>query len=412
MDSEHQVLDLHKIRGSKLIVYMLEGRPSLESYNLASALQYVQEDTVRKMITIDWTNEFKEDEDFVLVRDESTVRAFEAQFAAVLGLEGGFKKPMRASRGRLFLLEPGVKKLLARCSRPGREAVRLALGKVFASFRAPDLEPIAEIADHSQGGEAMSSLELGSAADSRPASAFQITDLDASLSLEERRFRYDALQTLLRQLQELEAPHLQQLAIEAAEVALDRSLTQVRVALEDPGDRAPGPRSPADPPTITSPGAVGHGGIESNCSVTPVLSSVGIKLSAERSKVIGSQVLEGPRFSGNGYFSLTQIGERAGGYSARTAGLAADVVAGRMGLSHESIRNIAHNFNKIVEVPDTTSGKKRPSVVFNTSFSNDVIDELRRNPEFHPRELPRMTGFTAKSFPKLNHGPFEDDEKH
>lgn len=423
MIHDPQVLDLHKARGSKLIVVKIVARnlpgghaTALESTNLASALEYVQ-DTVRKMITTDWAADFVEGRDYTIIRDAQQILGFETHFSEILGIASGLKKPARETRGRLFLFESGVKRILDRCSRPGLEAVRLALGKVYPSFRAPDLEPLSQeaplrsLVQQLDGRRSNELASSGSAVGLRSASAVQIdaprSVSDSGLSLEDRKFRYDALQTLIRQLETFEAAHLQQLALDAAEVALDRSLPHIRAVLEDPRDRAPGPRSPDDQVVITSP----RGGTGTGKPFEEVLPSVGLKLADERSKVIGSSVLEGPRFSGAGFFSLTQIGERAGGYSAKTAGQAADLVAGRRGLSSVSIRTVAHDFNKLVEVPDSTSGKMRPVAHFNASFANQVIDELRGNDQFHPQQVPRVPKFSSGSFPKLTRDVLADEDE-
>jgi hypothetical protein len=419
-DSTPKILDLRKARGSKLIIFPLEGQDTLESQNLAVALEYVQRDSVRKMLTVDWSDQFREGTEYVIVRDPAVIKEFERDYADILGLEHGESKPARAARGRLFLLEPGVKKLLEHCSRPGVEAVRLALAKVFASFRAPDLEPIDPLVGQLQREASLDrdqiesqaiaierlQNELGQASrlrstvDLPPANQFQIEEVSSpTTSLEDRRFRYNALQTLLQQLGSLERPELRLLALEAAEVALDRSLPLIQRMLQDPGDRTRALEAGSDHPVIAAtPGAQGSGGVSAAdpiVSTTPAVARAGGLMSSPRTS------LEGPRFHGQGWHSLTQIGEKAGGYSARTAGLAADVVASRMGLSRAQIRHASLNFNRMVKVRDTTRGKPRDVAHFNTDFSNDVIDELRRNPEFTPQVPPSVTSFGSGAFPKL-----------
>lgn len=462
------VLELRKRRGSKLIVVDLPVLgAAVESQNLATALEYVQADSVRKMITKDWADQFIEDKDYVIVRAPTLIKEFERDYADILGLKDGRSMPARASRGRLFLLESGVTKLLERCSRSGVDAVRLALGKVFSSFRAPDIQLEAEfgkrveaaaeiratprpdlraaleelqeiVADEApehvaddfhlfqhwvyQRDLAMCSLlrqavasteleassQVGSSADSAPATTVQINEVSSSTTqLEDRKFRYNAIQTLIHQLTALERPEFLQLALEAAEVALDRSMPSIREMLAVPGDRAPGPRAAArapDPIVITAPGATG-----TRSAVSGELASS----KGSRGSSSTKASLEGPRFKGVGYYSLTQIGEKAGGYSAKTAGLAADVVAARMGLSGDAIRHVSLNFNTMIKVPDTTTGKKRDVAHFDVNFSNAVIDELRRNDEFQPQVPSPPSSFSSGAFPKLTRGVFDDEEpKH
>lgn len=185
--------------------------------------------------------------------------------------------------------------------------------------------------------------------------------------------QYKVLQTLLTQLQELKEPALQLLAIEAAEIALGRSLDDLRTSLlkspweESSSSALVGPRPP------------------------------------------------GPLLTQERYYRLSEIGELAGGYPAATAGRAADVVAARMGFSREQIRRTKLDFNELPMLPDNTTGKPRQMYRFNLEFSNAVVVELRQNSEFVPQDRPMPpTDFSqgADSSPKLSQGPFPDDVAH
>jgi hypothetical protein len=188
------------------------------------------------------------------------------------------------------------------------------------------------------------------------------------LSLVERRFRYEATQICLRQLSELQDPLLMRVAVEGLEIALGRSRPDLHAWISRGEDPL---RSPADP--------IGDG---------PLVSFV--------------------------WYSLTQIGQAAGGYSAITAGKAADVVAARHGITREQLRHAQTPFTSKQMLPDNTSGKLRLQTRFSRDFANRVIRELKTNSIFKP-DAPeqKLVPFgQASSLPKLSRGPLEDDPLH
>jgi hypothetical protein len=118
----------------------------------------------------------------------------------------------------------------------------------------------------------------------------------------------------------------------------------------------------------------------------------------------------GPIFTHEDYYSMTRIGELAGGYTARQAGLAANIVAARINFTAEQIRTEQLPINQIVMRPDSTSGKKRQMVRFCKSFANEVVHELRTNVAFEPDlspGIPTVTSFEEGSYPSLARGPFD-----
>lgn len=373
------LLDLNKPRGRHLIVWSWRDTPVLESQNLADALEYVQ-DSVRKMITTDWSGAgFVAGVEYWIVTDAQEVRRFESSYADVLGLTGG-KKRARADRGRMFLSESGVSRLLQRCSRPGVDAVRLALAKVFPSFRAPDVE----VFDPGVAAGGATTDQTDPGADSRSG---EMPKIEPCWTAEERRFRYNVLQTLLQQLGSLKEPALLQLALMAAETALDRSLPDIRRYLGLAHGQLPEPSIvPEEPPKGLTMDKILAG-------LPPVIVAP-----------------EGPHFSGEGFWSFTQIGDLAGGYSARVAGQAADVVAKRRMYTGAQIRRHQQSFNRFEPVRDSTSGKIRQVAHYNTEFSNEVVDELRSNPAFRPQEVDTSPlSFGVGQFPKLTAPVLEDD---
>ena len=101
---------------------------------------------------------------------------------------------------------------------------------------------------------------------------------------------------------------------------------------------------------------------------------------------------------------MTRIGEKAGGYTARQAGKALDIVAARVGYGHDQIRKEKCVLNEIVPRPDSTSGKLRLMCRFHTDFANEVVRELRANPDFVPEVQVKENGaeFTVLNVPNLN----------
>ena len=190
-------------------------------------------------------------------------------------------------------------------------------------------------------------------------------------------FEYEVMQTLLGHLERLTDPQLRGLAITAAETALSRELKDLRF-----GEGVKTILSPAAPK-----------------KAEPV--------PAPR------QSAAGPLFLEEDFYSMTRIGEKAGNYSARSAGIAANIYGDRCGYTPEQLRTTQLSINQIEMRPDTSTGKKRLMVRFSKSFSNEVIKELRTNPAFQPMTVTRgvstLPGFDAGSQPLLSRGPFDEE---
>jgi hypothetical protein len=202
---------------------------------------------------------------------------------------------------------------------------------------------------------------------------------------DDRRFKYEVLQKLLTQLQELdELPMLCLLAIEAAEIALGKDLTDLRNKYAF--------QVPSTPTSTSAPGVI----LRLDAGITPAPS-----------------VPDGPVFTEQGYYGLKQIGEMAGGYAPAVAGKAANVVAEALDYTPEQIRTEQLDFNELPMLPDSSTGKPRRMYRFNLTFANEVIRELRESADFRPRDRPLpLTSFSSGSHPKLSQGPFDEDAAH
>lgn len=202
---------------------------------------------------------------------------------------------------------------------------------------------------------------------------------EAKKSKEDRKFEYEVMRTLIEQLERLKDAQLRELAITAAETALGRELKNLRPLGRVMSFTVPQPWDsfPDEPKRDPS----------------------------------------GPMFTEKGYYSLTRIGEKAGGYTARVAGLAADNVAKGLGYTREEIRTRQLPINELAMRPDTTTGKKRQMVRFRMDFANQVVAELRANPDFEPTLPPKTSGSLPSfyagqtQYPKLSKGVFEDEEE-
>lgn len=201
-------------------------------------------------------------------------------------------------------------------------------------------------------------------------------DKPIELSKEDRLFEYQVLQTLLEQLERLQTPALRNLAITSAETALGRRLNELRTG-ETLSSIFTQTASPKSPQVISAPRSVPWG----------------------------------PLFVKEDYYSMTRIGEMAGGYSAKQAGFAADIVAKDLGYTRAQIRKEKLSINEVSMRPDTTTGQKRLMVRFHKDFANRIVQELRSNPEFEPiGGSPTITTFNGgdKQYPLLSRGPLDD----
>lgn len=303
--------------------------PVIEAYHLAERLGYIQHHSVRKQILSDWDDIFEVDEDYLLVHTEGFLRAYEARYRESVG-------PIRAAkpeRGRMFLLPSGVQKVVARCSR--EEEARIVA------------QALEDLEGQLERGVPSGELERSNSRSSTRAQA----DRDVELSLEERRFQYEVLERLLGHLKTTKKPELRQLAVVSAEVALGRRLEDIRALLEPVQSEQRVPQDPGDDHVPELRAAQGE--------LFDVIPGI--------------------------FYRLTDIGEKAGGYSSVAAGKAANIVAAKMGFTAQEIRTKRLGFNQLEERPDTTTGKLRTMFRFDGAFSNKVVIELRSNPMFVPK---------------------------
>lgn len=346
---------------SKLFVYHLGGtEPAVEAYHLALYLGYAQQHLLRKQVLTDWADVFFPGPDYFLVRDEEAVRRYER----VAEAHGVPVRPMKPSRGRLFLRRGGLIKLLRRTSKDTTELLKELLSQRVLEPRDVDssLKP-------SVPAPLLESSSSSSSTDQAPVVQNDPGERSA-LSLEERQFEHGVLERLLAHLRELKEPALQKLAIVSAEAALGRRLEELRGDLTR---RRPPAASHAPGPPRLEPG--------------PFPESPGM------------------------HYPLKEIGRRAGGYTASAAGRAANLVAQRHGYTAEDIRDRQTPFNELVDLPDAR-GKVRQMYRFNAAFANEVVRELRSNSSFVPEAQPDIEDFAsgAERFPKLSRGPFEDED--
>ena len=346
------------IDGASLLIHQLRAALVIEAYELARVLGYKQQSSLRKQILGDWKHHFTSTH-YHLVHDVNLLREYEDVFICTVG-EGDTNsiKPMKPERGRLFLTPTGVDRALSLTSKK----MKYKVGDSLEEAGFLDAAPV----DFQRDPEPIQAIE-------------GLTNIRGDL-ISIRQHNYDVLQKLITQLQELQDPQLKLLAIEAAEIALGRKLTDLRNHYS-----MKAPPSEPKPPSVPS-------------SVTPPRSSDP----------------EGPVFKETGFYGLKQIGEMAGGYTSVVAGKAANKVAEEMGYTAHQIRSEQLEFNELPMLPDSTSGKLRKMYRFNKEFANEVIRELRESPDFVPQDRPMpLTSFNAGAGtqPKLNQGPFQDEDE-
>jgi len=346
------------IDGASLLIHHLGDESVVEAYELARALGYKQQSSLRKQLLGDWKQHFTSSH-YHLVHDVQLLREYEDTFVCTVG-EGDTNsiKPMKPKRGRLFLTPAGVSRALSLTTKKPRYKIGEVLYEAgFLDVKWVSLKP--KSPESSQVVEGLATIRR---------------DL-----ITIRQHNYEVLQKLITQLQEIEDRDVILLAIEAAEIALGRQLTNLRNKYSiRPSPSEPKPQVATAPPTAPPRGST-----------------------------------QGPLFKKPGLYTMTEIGEMAGGYTAKSAGIAADIVARRWGHSHHEIRNVQLSFNKIEQRPDSSTGKLRPMSRFNMKFANEVVLELRANPELRPTQrLFPLTSFGAgaTSQPKLSQGLFSDED--
>ena len=340
-----------KIQNQTLVVFQITDVPLFESSEVSTLLGYKQASSLRKQTLTDWKEVFEAGIHYVLVHDETLLRRYEQEHQDA---GSGVLAAVKPTRGRLFFTPGGMLKVLNRTSKPSEELRSTLLREgYFKNIHEPMVVK-----------DEVASKKI----------------LEPTRSKEDRMFEYDVMQKLLEQLERLENPQLRDLAISAAEVALGRELTDLRfgegIAVLFERVRAP---KTSKAPEQSAPFDVG------------------------------------PLFTKEDYYSMTKIGEMAGGFSATIAGKAADTVAARSQYTHDQIRNEDLPINQVIMRPDSSTGKKRPMVRFSMMFANQVVVELRTNPKFEAtltRGIPTLPEFAARSnevVPLLSRGPFDED---
>jgi hypothetical protein len=348
-----------RINNASLLLFALPDGLVVESYELARILGYAQQSSIRKQILTDWEDLLRKDGDYRLVHDHDWLQKYEEEY----GKRIAPIKPVKESRGRLFLTPNGVMKVLLRTTKDS-SALESSLKK--AGFLDAGTAEVQEVPKKS-----------GLETDTSGSGIDDLLTIKKGLA-DDRQFKYEVLQKLLTQLQELQDPLLRLLAIEAAEIALGKELVDLR---NREAFKMPSTPAPSAPKLSVIPPALG--------------------------------VPDGPIFKEQGYYGLKQIGEMAGGYAPSVAGKAANVVAESMDYTAEQIRTEQLDFNELPMLPDSTTGKPRKMYRFNLMFANMVIRELRENPAFRPRDRPMpLTSFSSGSHPKLSQGPFDEDAAH
>jgi hypothetical protein len=338
-----KVVNLKSLRNS-ILVWDIHGEPTVESYELSEVLGYAQYGSLRKQILTDWKEIMQAGDDYILVHDSVPIRQYEA-FWDQSHRSGATNKPARTpvlpKRGYLFITGAGLQKILERTTKENAKAFSDETALIFHEldseyeFVAPD--------------DLSVDISTVQPSPPKPAPAPSVPEI----SQEDRRFQYDVLQTLLKQLQEFDDVAMKEIAIAAAEAATGKDFSDLRrlyaVKTTIPATQPPKPTS---------------GTIEVPTSL-PKTSSTG------------------PVFTEEGFYSLKAIGDKAGGYSPSTAGKAANVVAKRMGYSPQDIRQKQLSFNQLPILRDT-NGRPRQMFRFGKEFSNAVITELRTNERLRP----------------------------
>jgi hypothetical protein len=337
-----KVVNLKALRDS-MFVWNIHNSPTIESYELSRILGYVQWSSLRKQILTDWEYELVAGDDYYLVHDSVTLRSYEAGVVASGHLSGRAQAPVKSERGYLFITGVGLKKILSKSTKTNVHAFRADVKDTFI-----EVDTNYEFVDTDDFAVDISTV--------REQPAPKPTEF-----LADRKFNYEVLQTLLKQLQEMTDPVMREIAIAAAEEATGRDFTHLR-----------------QPKTVSTPSPV---------MPTPVFSEP--KLVVERDPLPPLRITSGPMFDEEGFYSLKAIGAKAGGYSPNTAGKAANVVAGRMGYSPEQIRRTQLSFNDLPVLKDT-NGRPRQMFRFAKNFSNEVVMELRINSRFQPTPQPNL----------------------
>ena len=383
---------------------------ALESYHLASLLGYTQQSSTRKQILTDWKLLFTAGVDYELTHDKRQLEVYDMAWRT--HMRGKDLLEQSPERGRLFLRPSGLLKLFDRTTKDIEELENGLKNAGFFEDRSKKTAPAPKIRTFGPSPDRVP--------DRAPDfSSPRATDEDARA---ERQQNYEILETLLDHLKHLTDPGLKKLALMNAELGLGRELTDIRalLGLETAVPRAPHAEELATPDKDEGESQTYKLTIEGVplevCAGVPEVNpsqATAPDDKTARDYLAKRPITQGPLFDNipGVHYGLKQIGEKAGGYSAVQAGKAADVVASRMGHSHDDIRRKKLPFNDLPELPDNTSGKLRKMYRFNAQFANHVIVELRSSAQFapilRPHELAAF-GQGGDKLPNLSQGPFEE----
>lgn len=362
-----------------------DGLLLVEGGELGRFLEYTQPGSVRKQVLSDWKEHFRSGEDFVLEKFAFERRDWVKRRKA---MDDATLLPVVHSRlGRIFLTEAGLAKFLRMTAKPRAHTLQLALAAVSPAFRAPDLEPLEDhVSSKPSDPQADSSTARAPERSARefardPASSDQAldhrsSDPDRGGDLERLRFRHEVYQQLLSNAYKYRSEtDLLRLALTAAEDALGHRVEGIRMleAVRAPQPTPEAARAPSTDRTATP---------TRTWLVAPTNSRV---------------------FT-NGWHTMSEIGSRAGGYSAVSAGKAADIVAANFHVSPHELRTSDTPFSRVKQVRDSSTGKPRPQVEFNSDVANLIVDTLRTLSEFRPKERPELAPFGAgaEDSPKLS----------
>lgn len=285
----------------------------IDSADLVPILGYKDKRSLRRLIEGNWASILKKNDDYFNVTGDLL-----SQYEALITDRP--LPPAHTTKGRLFIKPQGLKKLTSK--------IRTSTYTFWKK-----LEEINFL----------------------PSFAKPIVNQVHDDALEARKFKYDIYQKLIQQLMSTQDVRIIQLAIQAAEIGLNRSLLELRASYLAP------------PKYKTRPS-------------------------------------QGPFFTEEGYYSFSEIGELAGGYSPTTAGRAADIVADRCyGHDHYTIRNVTVPYNKISKRSFTSNKNQDNWALFNKFFANLVVIELRSNPSFAPSApANKIENFQSNALPKLS----------
>lgn len=383
----------------KIYVHLLRpGTSVVEAYHLARLLGYTQQHAIRKQVLTDWRHDFEEGVDYEMCHDPDALTDYESRFRDHFGMV----KIVAPSRGRIFLTWSGLQKVFGHTTKDCKQLEK-TLARFFSSSPNSRLEEKTQIKKKEEQPpleeepaplETLEELETPSKtydSSSSPDSVESSSPEEPPRKLS-RWHQYKILEQLIDHLKGSSDPVIRRLALMSAETGLGRELKDIREMLF--------PRQLEKAPDL-EPVVVSSSPAHRRTSVLSQLSP------AHHGSGLLAQPFD-PRLGL--YYGLKQIGEKAGGYSAVQAGKAADLVAARMGYTHDDIRKRKLSFNDLPQLPDSTSGKLRRMYRFDADFSNQVVAELRANPDFEAAQAPDIGEFGdgGHRFPKLSRGPFDD----